>query len=64
MSIHEHTSLEKIDLESMVRFLLADKVRFIFDKIQRIVIIDVVVECMRHFCRKILMPKKPFTDYW
>ena len=45
MSIHEHTSLEKIDLESMVRFLLADKMRFIFDKIQRIVIIDVVVEC-------------------
>lgn len=39
MSIHEHTSLEKIDLESMVRFLLADKMRFIFDKIQRIVII-------------------------
>ena len=64
MSIHEHTSLEKIDLESMVRFLLADKMRFIFDKIQRIVIIDVVVECMCHFCRKILMPKKPFTDHW
>lgn len=32
VSIHESTSLEKIDQESMVRFLLADKMRFIFDK--------------------------------
>lgn len=31
-SIHESTSLEKIDQESMVRFLLADIMRFIFDK--------------------------------
>lgn len=32
VSIHESTSLEKIDQESMVRFLLADIMRFTFDK--------------------------------